>query len=312
MELSPYHEGERTVQARTGGERIAGRHAELIRPYMPGGLARFLQSRRWLVISGEDGDHRIWASILTGPPGFAFAADEVTLQIAASPDASDPLHDLGKAADGEPIGVLTIDLAQRLRARINGRVRREADGLVVSVEQAYANCSKYIQRRAMIPWSDDAPHRAAAVSAASESLRDEHHELIASADTCFLATIAPGHGADVSHRGGRPGFLLSIDDDRAVRFPDFVGNGMFNTLGNLELDNRAGLAIPDFRTGAMLQISGHATVDYDSPPHARTPGAPRTVELAISRVHYATSVIPAPGGPVEYSRFLPPPVTSHG
>lgn len=311
MEPSPYHEGERTVQARTGADQLAARHAGLIRPYMPDGLARFLQSQRWLVISGEDGDHRVWASVLTGPPGFVFADDELTLRIAASPDACDPLHDLGAAADDEPIGVLTIDLVRRLRARINGKVRREADGLVVSVEQAYANCSKYIQRRPMIPWSDAASHRAAAVSAASDRLDDEHLELIASADTCFLATKAPGHGADVSHRGGRPGFLHSIDDDSALRFPDFVGNGMFNTLGNLELDDRAGLAIPDFRTGALLQISGNATVDYDSPPDART-GAPRTVELAISRVHYATGVIPASDGPVEYSPFLPPRVISHG
>lgn len=311
MEPSAYHEGERTVQARTGAEQLAGRHAELIRSHMPDALARFLQSQTWLVIGGEDGDHRIWASVLTGPPGFACAADAVTLRIAASPDACDPLRDLGMAADGEPIGVLTIDLSRRLRARINGTVRREPDALVVRVEQAYANCSKYIQRRAMIPWGQDPPQHGAIVST-GERLANEHLELIASADTCFLATLAPGHGADVSHRGGHPGFLHNIDDGRALRFPDFVGNGMFNTFGNLELDNRAGLAIPDFRTGAILQISGTATVDYDPPPPARTPGAPRTVEVAISHVHYTTGVIPAPGGPVEYSRFLPPRVTKRG
>ncbi len=177
-------------------------------------------------------------------------------------------------------------------------VRRQADTLVVSVEQAYANCSKYIQRHAMIPWSHDRPQLGAIVSV-SERLADEHIELIASVDTCFLATLAPGHGADVSHRGGQPGFLHSIDDGRALRLPDFAGNGMFNTFGNLELDNRAGLAIPDFRTGAILQISGTATVDYDPPPDARTPGASRTVEVAISHVPNAIGVIPAPGGPVE-------------
>jgi hypothetical protein len=186
---SPYHEGEQTVQARAGAEHLAGRHAELIRPYMPGGLARFLESQSWLVIGGEDGDHRVWASVLTGPPGFALPVDEVTLRIAATPDAADPLHDLGTAAGGEPIGVLTIDLARRLRARINGTVSREADALLVRVEQAYANCSKYIQRRAMIPWSDAPPKRHAATSA-GERLDDEHLKLIASADTCFLATIA--------------------------------------------------------------------------------------------------------------------------
>ncbi len=311
MEPSPYHEGERTVQARAGAEQLAGRHAELIRPHMPEALARFLQNQTWLLIGGEDGDHRVWASVLSGPPGFACAADAVTLRIAALPDACDPLRDLGAVADGDPIGVLTIDLSRRLRARINGTVRRQADTLVVTVEQAYANCSKYIQRRAMIPWSQDPPQLGATMSA-GERLADEHIELIASADTCFLATLAPGHGADVSHRGGHPGFLHSFDDGRALRLPDFAGNGMFNTFGNLELDNRAGLAIPDFRTGAILQISGTATVDYDPPPHARTPGAPRTVEVAISHVHYATGVIPAPSGPVEYSRFLPPRVTKRG
>ncbi len=308
MEPSPYHEGERTVQARTGAQELAGRHAGLIRPHIPEALARFLQNQTWLLIGAQDGEHRVWASVLTGPPGFACAADNLTLRIAASPNAVDPLRDLGRAANGEPIGVLTIDLSRRLRARINGTVRRKADTLIVSVEQAYANCSKYIQRRAMIPWNQDPP-QSGAIASAGERLADEHIELIASADTCFLATLAPGHGADVSHRGGHPGFIQSIADGRALRLPDFAGNGMYNTFGNLELDKHAGLTIPDFRTGAILQVSGTATVDYDPPPHARTPGAPRTVEVAISHVRYTTGAIPAPGGPVEYSRFLPPRIT---
>ncbi|MCE9682658.1 pyridoxamine 5'-phosphate oxidase family protein [Halomonas sp. M5N1S15] len=77
--------------------------------------------------------------------------------------------------------------------------------------------------------------------------------IVESADTFFIASRAASPleggsaGIDASHRGGRPGFL-DTNDDGSLSFPDFSGNRMFNTLGNIESDGRVALFVPDFET----------------------------------------------------------------
>jgi len=90
-------------------------------------------------------------------------------------------------------------------------------------------------------------------------------------------------GADASHRGGLPGFVRVESVNRLV-FPDYRGNRMFNTLGNLELSPRAGLLFPDFTTGDALQLSGRAAVLWDDPRLAEFPGAERLVVFDIEKV----------------------------
>ena len=82
------------------------------------------------------------------------------------------------------------------------------------------------------------------------ALNADDKELIARADTFFIAT-AVADGADVSHRGGKPGFLR-LEEDGALSWPDYAGNNFFNTLGNIEANSAAGLLIPDWETGRVL------------------------------------------------------------
>jgi hypothetical protein len=66
-------------------------------------------------------------------------------------------------------------------------------------------------------------------------------------------------GVDVSHRGGKPGFVR-LDDDCTLIVPDFSGNCQFNTFGNLELNPRAGMLFVDFDRGNLLYLTGTAEV----------------------------------------------------
>ena len=89
--------------------------------------------------------------------------------------------------------------------------------------------------------------------------------LIETADTFFVASrsragIETDGGLDISHRGGRPGFVAVRGDTLVV--PDFRGNRFFNTLGNLLGDPRAGLLFVDFATGDLLQLQGTVTIDW--------------------------------------------------
>src|ERR1700730_2391119 len=67
-------------------------------------------------------------------------------------------------------------------------------------------------------------------------------------------------------------------------FPDFRGNLLFNTLGNLEVDARAGLLFIDFRSGRMLHIIGRARICWDVPETMRSAGIERLIFLDIQCV----------------------------
>jgi predicted pyridoxine 5'-phosphate oxidase superfamily flavin-nucleotide-binding protein len=128
---------------------------------------------------------------------------------------------------------------------------------------------------------------AAAGPAVSASLDADQARFVAAADTAFVATMHPVAGADASHRGGEPGFVRVVAPDR-LEIPDYDGNRMFNTLGNLAVDPRIGLVFPGLDegpdAGRVLQLSGTATIDFDPARAARIPGAQRVVEVRIERV----------------------------
>jgi hypothetical protein len=297
-----YHAGEYEVQARTGEFDDAVQVASAIRSFVPPPLARFLTTQRWVMVGAADLAGLVWASALCGPAGFIQAAAGTTIAIQARPSHGDPLEQLGSPV---PAGLLAIDLARRMRARINGTLRRRDTGFTLDVEQAYPNCMKYIQRREFAPGQ---PGSAAGDGApgpvtTADRLSVQDTAVVRAADTMFIATTAPA-GSDVSHRGGQPGFI-EVTGPATVRFPDYAGNSMFNTLGNLHLDQRAGLLIPDFGTGDLLHLSGTASVDFDPPPDGQHPGARRIITVTASRVVRRAAALPFRYGRAEYSPFLP-------
>ena len=85
-------------------------------------------------------------------------------------------------------------------------------------------------------------------------------------------------GADVSHRGGEPRFVR-VPDPARVLIPDYSGNMMFNTLGNLQHDPRAGLLFVDFDNGDLLYVAARAEIVWDGPLVASFDGAQRVSTL---------------------------------
>jgi predicted pyridoxine 5'-phosphate oxidase superfamily flavin-nucleotide-binding protein len=274
-----YHDGERAVQARAGVQVQAERNGRGIRRSIPDVAAEFLAERRFVVAGSIGDDGRVWCSLLVGGPGFLVAADEHTLVVEAMPASTDPL---ASVEVGDQIGLLAIEPATRRRMRVNGAVQEvRADALVVAADEVISNCPRHITRRpvdAVVTANAGSPHRPVQVA---DHLSTEQVWNVATADTFFLATTAPdGRGVDASHRGGEPGFVTVVDD-RHLAWPDFNGNAMFMTLGNLELDPRAGLVVVDWETGATLQLSGTARVEWRSPDD-------RTMHFAIEQVRATT------------------------
>ncbi|WP_059021846.1 pyridoxamine 5'-phosphate oxidase family protein [Mycobacterium sp. M26] len=255
-----FHSGELAVQSQAGVSGQAGRLSGMVaRGQLRSGTAEFLSSARLAVVTARDGAGRLWTSPLFGDPGFLTAADSTTLHIDSRLPEADPLHAM---PDQQPAGAIVIDFATRRRWRINGELSADpSGGLVIQVDQSYGNCPKYIH-------TDNTPAGAAGTNREAvftgDALRAEDRRLIQRADTFFLGTTHPASGADASHRGGSPGFVLTAHD--RLWFPDYPGNNLFNSLGNIAVDPSAALLFLDFDTGTTLQLSGRATLTWDDRP----------------------------------------------
>lgn len=283
IDFLPFHADEQAAQ------RLAGQRTGLapIRPFMPEQHRAFFSLLPYLFTATPDAGGWPMASVLTGPPGFVGSPDPGTLRIEALPRDGDPAGP--GFAPGVGIGLLGIDLATRRRNRANGRILARDGGLTVHVTQSFGNCPQYIQTRSVAPRAAGA-NPVEALSRLDEAARD----LVESADTFFVASRARAElgdagGFDMSHRGGRPGFV-GIRGDTLV-IPDFRGNRFFNTLGNLLGDPRAGLLFVNFDTGELLQLQGTVAIDWH-PGEAAPDGAERLWRVEVERAWRTPSAFP--------------------
>ena len=154
--------------------------------------------------------------------------------------------------------------------RLNGHATTDATGITIELEQVYSNCPKYIAKRHPMP-------RAATPSGTRRSL-----------DNRQSACSRSGHGLHRHPRTGGSGRLaprrpsgVPQRHKGTVSWPDFQGNALFNTLGNLVVDPACGLTVIDPEDGTTLYLSGQATVADD-----------RRVTLKPDRVVRLTNAAP--------------------
>lgn len=282
-----FHTGELAAQRKAGVRKQAERTGGMVRTEMPTAAAAFLAAQPLLAIGAADQNQRMWSSVLTGRPGFLRAEPGgETVEIDALPLPTDPLAEA--LTRPTRIGAIALDPGTRRRMRINGLAMPWPNGLHLVADQVYGNCPRYIQRRTASP-------RAATPEVVSDSLGEAERALITRADTFFIATSSAEGDADTSHRGGNPGFV-KVDGNR-LTWPDYPGNALMMTLGNLEQNPSAGLLFPDWDTGATLQLSGAARVDWAHPDHL--------VHFEVDRVLRTGDALPLSWTPPEYSPHNP-------
>ena len=250
--MIPFHRGEVAAQVRAGYDS----GAPPIHDFMPEQHRQFFALLPMLPLATLDAAGAPVATLLAGLPGFIESPDANTLLLHASPDADDPAAAF--LVRGAPFGAVGIDLTTRRRNRANGHVHGVGQGwLRLGVEEAFGNCPQYIQTRAPVPAT------AAPVTTMLPALDPAATALLRGADTLFVASSGgAAGGVDMSHRGGRPGFIGASGDRLTV--PDFSGNRYFNTLGNFLEDPRAALLVPDFDTGTLLHLAGRVEVLWEA------------------------------------------------
>lgn len=294
---SPFHQGEQKIQERLGVREKTERFGRrVIRDYMPDQHREFFQYLPYVFVGHVDQSGWPWASILFNRPGFIQSSDDKTLSIAAKPIEGDPLSDNLYA--GSRLGLLGIELASRRRNRLAVHVIDASEGQVkLEVDQSFGNCPQYIQSRELVPLSTRSPLRPS-VNALTE-LSSRAQSLIEESDTFFVASYFnknkksegldtpqdvvqdASEGADVSHRGGKPGFVR-VDDNMTLTIPDYLGNNHFNTFGNFEENGKAGLLFFDFENGHVLTLTGSVEILWDSPDLEYFEGAQRLWRFHLS------------------------------
>jgi predicted pyridoxine 5'-phosphate oxidase superfamily flavin-nucleotide-binding protein len=286
MDDSPFHAGEQAIQARAGvRERLEAVGRIAVRDHMPDQHRELFGKLPTLVLAVQDDAGQPWATLLHGPTGFVSSPDPYTLHVAVRPGDSDPT---GAWLRGDrAVGLLGIEPHTRRRNRANGRIGRvRADGFDVHVRQSFGNCPKYIHARR----PETVARTAGPAKPLGPALDAAAIDLLARADTVFIASAsaaqpgrARGDGVDVSHRGGRRGFIATSKSEVGIRLtlPDYIGNFYFNTLGNLLAWPHAGLLVPDFDDGTLLHLAARATIESDRPGLAMASGAQRLLHLDI-------------------------------
>ncbi|MCW8380071.1 pyridoxamine 5'-phosphate oxidase family protein [Streptomyces justiciae] len=290
--MGRYHAGSRAVQDRVGvrerADHVGASIGEGIKPV----AAAFLGLQPLLVVGAADpSTGEVWASALHGPPGFVRATGPRQMSVTAGAAASDPLAP-ALTVEGTRVGTIALDPRTRRRMRLNGRLRPTDRGFVVTAEQVFSNCPKYLQKResyeVMADRTGEEPRHGTELTASQA-------EFITTSDTFFLATVHPG-GADASHRGGNPGFV-QVASPRELSWRDYPGNSMFLSLGNLDADPRAGLLFLDWTTGTTLQLTGEARTEFA--------GTERRVRFTVTKTVERPSALPLRWTPPEYSPANP-------
>lgn len=279
----PFHEGELAVQRRLGEAAEARRNGRAISDRIVRGALPFVANQPFAVVATRRGDGAPWASVLYGTPGFVRAPDDRHLELDLGLVVPDPHAPwLAHLEHDRRLGVLFLEPETRRRLRVNGRARREGDRVSVTVVEAYPNCPKYIRARRLATVPEPGERLLADLDLRTGAdLGSDERALVTGCDTFFLASGNPQGELDASHRGGRPGFLRVVDD-RTLLLPDYPGNHMYNTLGNLQLDPRAGLVLVDFETGRHLCLTARVEVLHDVAIRAtETLGTQRELRFTI-------------------------------
>ena len=260
---SNFHQGEKTMQEIAGELDQAFHNGSVIANAIMPGAVKFIARQRMVYVGSVDKDGWPWATFVIGEEQFAHADTDrrgITLDLRkVILNPSDTLwqnlhHD-------KRLGLLFLELATRRRLRVNATVNNHSDKtLHAVVEESYPNCPKFIQKRHLGNIvAKNATHQYVSTST---SLTATMGEIISTADTFFVASVLPDGHVDMSHRGGKPGFVIR-EDDTSLLIPDYPGNSMFNTLGNFVTNPRAGLLFYDFASNQAVQIRGSVTILHD-------------------------------------------------
>lgn len=282
------------------------------------------RGRPWTTIwGGEAGFCRPIAQGFIGANTEADARfDPVFQELFATPDDELPERKIVdekviKPEGGKPMAALTIDLETRDRVKLSGRfvagaVTSRTDAgtgafqMALQVEESLGNCPKYLNKKHITPHS---PHPVLLSDGSGLPLPSEAVDLLAKADLFFISSKHGNGNMDVNHRGGPPGFMRLFRNEASevtLIYPEYSGNRLYQTLGNLQEDPVAGIVVPDFETGDVLYLTGRTTTLFGDKAAAYLPRTKLAVKIEIDEARFVRDGLPFRGAVIDYSPYNPP------
>ena len=256
-----FHKGELEVQQKTGEALTASSVGKIITNSIPPRVDNFIEEQSMAIVSSIDASDNIWVSVLFGKMGFTSVLNANTISInkdKISSTETDIFYE--NILEQTEIGCLFIELSTRRRFRINGKTTINKTAIEIFIREAYSNCPKYIQQRVVTVPENFNP--VDAIIEKGTNLNQLTRKLITQADTFFIGSKSNQNKLDASHRGGNKGFVEIINNN-TLKIPDYRGNSMYNTLGNIHQNSKAGILFIDFEKGNILQLSGNSTILFD-------------------------------------------------
>ncbi|KAG0646016.1 Serine threonine-kinase ATG1 [Hyphodiscus hymeniophilus] len=279
-----------------------------------------------LAVGTIDTQGRPWTTLWGGESGFSRAIAQSVIGVRATVDRSyDPVVEVlsGGKADGEVVqeqgngkmvSGLAIDLESRRRVKLYGRRVASAltateDGigevqLVVKIEQSLGNCPKYLNKKHIVPHipgprliSSDLP------------LPQEALNLITKSDLFFISSSNHDSDMDTNHRGGPPGFvriLSSGEDGLTLVYPEYSGNRLYQTLGNLSTTPQAGLVFANFDNGDVLYVTGRTEIVAGQKAKDLIAHSNLAVKIKVEAARFVKDGLAFRGIEGEYSPYNPP------
>ena len=251
-----WHKGEKLVQKQLNGEELP--YDNPTQSTMPMQHQIFFSNLEYFFIGSLDEQGRPWASVITGKSGFIQATDRNHLEVTTHPIIGDPLvHNLsqGEKHDGILVAGLGIDFSNRRRNKVAGRILEndfsfnEKDNtlkLTIKTEESLGNCPKYITVRKIL--QVDATATKTLQDLNTRELPEQVLHTIEQASTIMVASkhLNDHEKMGLNHRGGPQGFVRYSNGK--IYWPDYSGNRLYQTLGNIATDPVPGLLFPDFST----------------------------------------------------------------
>jgi NAD(P)H-flavin reductase len=221
---------------------------------------------------------------------------------------------------GRMVSGLTIDLETRKRTKLYGRMiagalsMREDEAtetqqhvaevqLVLKIEQSLGNCPKYLNKKRVEPANSNPE-----LVSESPQLPQSALDLLSKADLFFMSSANHDQDMDTNHRGGPPGFvrLISNEPSGAVLcYPEYSGNRLYQTLGNLKVNPVVGICVPDFETGDMLYLTGTTEILIGTEAARVLPRSNLAVKIIVTAARYVATALPFRGVSGETSPYNP-------
>ena len=295
-------------------------------PFLSPGAGYMVTKAPLLALGTLDEEGRPWTTVLGGKEGFArpVAQSTIGLRILVDREYDPVIQLLLGGSNGEPVtadgegkmmGGLTIDLETRMRVKLHGRMLAgvlEAENkeaavaeaqLLIKIDKSLGNCPKYLNSKEIVP----ATPKPKLISD-SPKLSTQAISLLEKADMFFMSSFQRNIDMDTNHRGGPPGFVRVISNDESgavIIYPEYSGNRLYESLGNLQNTPLAGITFPDFDTGDVLYVTGNTEVLIGPAASSVLPRSNLAVKLTITSSRFVENGLSFRGIPGERSPYNP-------